>query len=108
MGITLETFDRTLDKKALIGPAGEAAALSERIKGDFPDFGLLYDMGHVPLLDETPLPALMNVKDHLVHSHVGNCVKVPSRPAYGDPHPRFGFPGGENDAPQLVEFLQAV
>lgn len=44
----------------------------------------------------------------MVHAHVGNCVKVPGRPSYGDLHPCFGFPGGENDVPQLVEFLRAL
>jgi sugar phosphate isomerase/epimerase len=108
VSINLETFDRTVDKKALIGPADEAAALATIIKADFPDFGILYDMGHMPLLDESPLSALTALKDYLVHAHVGNCVKVPGRPAYGDLHPRFGYPGGENDAPQLAEFLRAL
>jgi sugar phosphate isomerase/epimerase len=108
VAITLETFDRAIDKKALIGPADEAAALAAIVKADLPDFGLLYDMGHMPLLDESPLPALTTLKDYLVHAHVGNCVKVPGRAAYGDLHPRFGFPGGENDVPQLVEFLRAL
>ena len=108
IAITLETFDRTVDKKALIGPSDEAAALAAIVKADLPDFGLLYDMGHMPLLDETPRPALYMLKDHLVHAHVGNCVKVPGRPSYGDLHPRFGFPGGENDVPQLVEFLRTL
>lgn len=108
VGLTLETFDRSVDKKALIGPANEAAALAAAVKADCPDFGLLYDMGHMLLLDETPLRALTSVKPHLVHAHVGNCVKVPGRPSYGDLHPRFGFPGSENDVPQLVEFLQAL
>lgn len=108
VGITLETFDRKVDKKALIGPADEAAALAATIKKDYPDFGLLYDMGHMVLLDETPLPAMSAIKEHLVHAHVGNCVKVPGRASYGDLHPRFGFPGSENDVAQLVEFLRAL
>lgn len=106
--LTLETFDRAVDKKALIGPAEEAAAVAVVVKAEFPDFGLLYDMGHMPLLDEAPLPALTIVQPHLVHAHVGNCVKISGRPSYGDLHPRFGFPGGENDVAQLVEFLQAL
>ena len=106
--IVLESFDRTVDKKALIGPAGEAEAVAAAVKSDFPNFGLLYDMGHMPLLDESPRQALSILKDHLVHAHVGNCVKVPGRPAYGDLHPRFGFPGGENDVSELVEFLRAL
>lgn len=108
VSLVLETFDRTVDKKALIGPADEAAALASTIKREFPDFGLLYDMGHMPLLDETPLPALTILKGHLAHAHVGNCVKAPGNLAYGDMHPRFGFPGSENDVPQLVEFLRAL
>jgi sugar phosphate isomerase/epimerase len=106
--LALETFDRAVDKKALIGPAHEAAAFSRQIKTDFPDFGILYDMGHMPLLDEAPRPALTMLKPHLVHTHVGNCVRVPGRPAHGDNHPRFGFPDGENDVPQLMEFLRAL
>jgi sugar phosphate isomerase/epimerase len=108
VGVTLETFDRFVDKKAIIGPAQEAADFAALMKKDFPDFGLMYDLSHLPLLDEEALPALRAVKDHLVHAHVGNCVKVAGRPAYGDAHPRFGFPGGENDVEQLVDFLRAL
>lgn len=108
VGITLETFDRTVDKKALIGPSNEAAAVAAAVKEDFPDFGLMYDLSHQPLLDEEALPALTLLKDHLVHVHVGNCVKDPAHPAYGDQHPRFGLPGGENDVPELVDFLHAL
>jgi sugar phosphate isomerase/epimerase len=104
----LETFDREVDKKALIGPAKEAAAVAAELRQDFADFGLLYDMGHMVLLDEKPFPALGILKEYLCHVHVGNCVKVPGRPSYGDSHPRFGFPGSENDVPELVEFLQAL
>jgi sugar phosphate isomerase/epimerase len=108
VGITLETFDRTIDKKALIGPAGEAAALSARLRRQFADFGLMYDLSHLPLLDEEIGSALVAVKDHLVHVHVGNCVKVPGRQAYGDQHPRFGFPGGESGVDELVAFLRGL
>jgi hypothetical protein len=108
LSVVLETFDREVDKKALIGPAAEAAAIAERIKKDFPDFGLLYDMGHMVLLGETPVQALGKLKGHLAHVHVGNCVNVPGRPSYGDFHPRFGFPGSVNDVPELVEFLDAL
>ena len=108
LSVVLETFDRTVEKKALIGPAEEAAALAAALQVDFPSFGLLYDHAHGVLLDETPLAALSILKNHLVHVHVGNCVKVPGRASYGDSHPRFGFPGSENDIPQLTEFLCAL
>lgn len=106
--ITLETFDRTVEKKSLIGPSEEAAIVAQSVRREFPTFGLMYDMGHAPLLDEDPAEALKLLKEHLVHVHVGNCVKKPGLPAYGDQHPRFGFPGGENDVPQLVHFLRAL
>jgi sugar phosphate isomerase/epimerase len=59
-------------------------------------------------LDEQALPALSALKDYLVHAHVGNCVKAAELAGYGDQHPRFGFPGGENGVPELVDFLQAL
>lgn len=109
LGITLEIFDRDVDKRCLIGPADEAAALAEAVRADYEEFGLLYDLSHLPLLREEPLKALSIIKDHLVHIHVGNCVmRDPTHPAYGDQHPRFGIAGGENDVPQVVEFLRAL
>jgi sugar phosphate isomerase/epimerase len=108
MSITLETFDRTVEKKSLIGPSPEALGVSEAVRKQFPDFGLMYDMGHAPLLDEDPAEALRLLKDHLVHVHIGNCVKEAGHTAYGDQHPRFGLQGGENDVPQLVQFLRAL
>ncbi len=108
VSLSVETFDRTVEKKALIGPAEESAAFSAQMRRAFPNFGLLYDLSHQPLLDEEILPALYTLKDHLVHAHVGNCVKMPGRPGYGDQHPRFGFPGGENDVDELVAFLRGL
>jgi sugar phosphate isomerase/epimerase len=108
ISLMLETFDRDVDKKALIGPAEEAVEVARELRQDFPDFGLLYDMGHMVLLNEKPLPVLRKLRPYLHHVHVGNCVKVPGRISYGDSHPRFGFPGSENDVPELVEFIEAL
>jgi sugar phosphate isomerase/epimerase len=108
LSMTLETFDRAIDKKSLIGPSHEALEVSKAVKAKFPDFGLMYDMGHAPLLGEDPAHALRLLKDHLVHVHIGNCVKIPGHPAYGDQHPRFGLDGGENDVSELTVFLRAL
>jgi len=108
IGLTLETFDRTIDKKSLIGPSDLAAEFAARVKEDYPDFGLLYDLSHLPLLGEEITYALTTLKEHLVHIHVGNCVKKPGSPGYGDMHPRFGFPDSENDIPELAEFLKGL
>jgi sugar phosphate isomerase/epimerase len=108
LNVVLETFDREVDKKALIGPSDEAAAIAATLRHDFADFGLLYDQAHGLLLNEEPLEALTTLKDFLLHVHVGNCVKVPGRTGYGDLHPRFGYPGGENDVAQLAGFIEAL
>ena len=108
LDVVLETFDRTVDKRALIGPAEEAAHVADVVRRDFPGFGLLYDMGHMVLLGEKPAAAMKQLGASLVHVHLGNCVNVPGRPGYGDLHPRFGYPGSANDVPQLVEFINAL
>jgi sugar phosphate isomerase/epimerase len=108
VGLTLETFDRDVDKACLIGPSKYAAEFARVVREDYPTFGLMYDLSHMPLLREEALPALTLLKDVLVHIHVGNCVTDPDTPGYGDLHPRFGWPSGANDVPELVEFIQAL
>jgi sugar phosphate isomerase/epimerase len=108
VSLTCETFDRGIDKKALIGPRDLAAEFAAAVRVDFPDFGVMYDLSHQPLLNEKPEPALTLLKDHLVHVHVGNCVVDPAVPGYGDLHPRFGWPGGCNDVDELADFIRAL
>jgi sugar phosphate isomerase/epimerase len=108
LGLTLETFDRDVDKKSLLGPSELSAAFAKRIREDCASFGLLYDLSHMPLLHETTLQALPVLAPYLVHMHVGNAVMIPGKPAYGDLHPRFGYPNSENDTPELIEFLQGL
>jgi len=107
--ITLEVFDYDIDKKSLIGPAPLAKRFAEEIRKDFDNFGLMVDLSHIPLLHETIEESLLPIKDYIVHAHMGNCVmKSPSLPAYGDKHPRFGFPNGENDIDELAEYLRTL
>jgi sugar phosphate isomerase/epimerase len=109
IGITLETFDRSIEKKALAGPTRLCVEISEAVRRDYPDFGLMLDLSHIPLLGEGIREALVAGREHLVHTHIGNCVlRDRTHPAYGDQHPRFGIEGGENDTPQVVEFLRAL
>jgi sugar phosphate isomerase/epimerase len=106
--LVLEIFDRSVDKCALVGPAAEARELAEKVRKGYPEFGLLYDMGHMPLLGETPEQALPLLKEHLSEVHLGNCVKSSFLEAYGDKHPRFDYPGGVNGTPELVHFLKCL
>jgi len=109
MKISLEVFDYDIDKKSLIGPAWLAKRFAEDIKKTCGNFGLLVDLSHLPLLRETSREAILPVREHIIHAHIGNAVmKDPSFAAYGDAHPRFGFPNSENDVPELVEFLRVL
>lgn len=104
-----EIFDYDIDKKSLVGPAELAKRYAAEIRKEYDNFGLMVDLSHLPLIRETAAAAILPVKDYLVHAHIGNCVvKSPDLPAYGDMHPRFGFPGGENDVDEVAEFLQVL
>ncbi len=105
----LESFDAKYDKKCLIGPHKDALAVCRALRKDFPDFGIMVDLSHLPIQEESPKKALGTLKKaNIAHIHIGNSVKQQGHPAYGDQHPRFGLPGSENDVPQLVEFLKAL
>ena len=105
----LESFDSKYDKKCLIGPAKDALAVCRALRKDFPDFGIMVDLSHLPIQEESPKKSLGTLKKpNIAHIHIGNAVKQQGHSLYGDQHPRFGTPGGENDVPQLVEFLRAL
>lgn len=107
--IVHEIFDYDVDKKALVGPVSLAKRYAEDIRKEYENFGLMVDLSHLPLIRETAEESIRPIKDYLVHAHIGNCVvKDPSLPGYGDNHPRFGFPGGENDVDELVEYLRVL
>jgi len=107
--IALEIFDREIDKKCLIGPAKEAKKVAKKVRENFDNFGLIVDLSHLPLLNETPTQAIIPIKDYLIHAHIGNCVLKDKRhSAFGDQHPRFGIKGGENDVEELRAFLRVL
>ena len=107
--IVLEVFDRDIDKKCLIGPADTAREIAERVKRSCPNFGLMVDLSHIPLLSESPAQALQPVREHVAHIHIGNAFfKDRQDPAWGDQHPRFGYPGSANDVPEIVAFLREL
>lgn len=108
--VLLETFDRKpFGKNCLIGPTTEAVEVASMVAGYFPSFGLALDLSHLPLLEETPEHALKTAAGHLKHIHIGNCVmRHPDHPAYGDSHPMFSIPEGENGVDDLAEFLRVL
>lgn len=107
--LILESFDAKYDKKCLIGPHKDALAVCKALRKDFPDFGIMVDLSHLPIQEESPKKALGTLKKaNIAHIHLGNSVKQQGHPLFGDQHPRFGVPGGENDVPQVVDFLKGL
>ncbi len=104
----IETFDRTIDKKSLIGPNALGVELSRRVRAKHPGFGLMIDLSHFPLQFEKTVDAVRVTKEHIIHAHMGNCVLKQGHKLYGDLHPHFGCEGGENDTPELTEYLRAL
>jgi len=107
--LSVEQFDDTTDKKCLIGPADLTVQLAERVKEQVDNFGITADLSHLPMLPGSMADILAELAPHLIHMHAGNCVCASDDlHLYGDLHPRFGYPGGENDVAELVEFLQTL
>jgi sugar phosphate isomerase/epimerase len=107
--ICLEAFDYSIDKKALIGPSSRAKALAEAVCRYYPSFGLLVDCSHIPMIGESLEENLEPVAMYVRHAHMGNTyIKDPANPAYGDNHPRFGFPQSENDTEYLAAYLKKL
>lgn len=108
ISVSLEVFDYDVDKKVLIGPSDYAAHFAKKIQAENDNFGLLVDLSHLPQTHESSKYAIQTMKPYIKHFHIGNCVIKEGAVAYGDTHPRFGFPNGVNDVNEVKEFLQVM
>lgn len=106
--LVLEVFDHDCDKKALVGTCATAAAIAKAVRREFPDFGLLHDLSHIYLCGETPAVHFPLLREHLVAVHMGSSVRDRKHPLFGDTHPLFGMPGGDNDVAELRDFLKVL
>jgi len=102
LGIDLEIFDHTIDKKVLIGPAPDAFDIAKNVKADYPA------LSHIPLTFEDPYYVLKLLAPFIGHVHIGNGILDKKNPFYGDHHPRFGIAGGCNDYQEVANFLIAL
>lgn len=108
MMIEIEVFDYDMDKAALIGPAPYAAQFAADMRITHNNFGLLVDLSHFPTTYETSKFVVQTLRPYITHFHIGNAVVEKSCEAYGDQHPRFGFPNSANDVEELVDFFTVL
>ena len=108
MMVELEVFDYDMDKAALIGPAPLAARFAADMRMFCNNFGLLVDLSHFPTTYETSKFVIQTLRPYITHFHIGNAVVKKGAEAYGDQHPRFGFPESANDTDELVDFFRVL
>lgn len=108
MAVELEVFDYDMDKAALIGPAPLAARFAADMRMTHRNFGLLVDLSHFPTTYETSRFVVRTLRPYITHLHIGNAVVKPGAEAYGDMHPRFGFPDSANDVAELLDFFRVL
>ena len=105
LDLLLETFDSRADRKRLIGPTTRAARLAAEVAR--PNFGLMLDLSHLPLLSEPPAQAVRDAGPHLRHVHLGSCVLDKGSPLFGDSHPGFASPGSVNGPAEVRDMFRA-
>lgn len=108
ISVELEVFDYDVDKCALIGPAPLAARFAADIRLTHRNFGLLIDLSHIPITHESTGDVVRILRPYITHFHYGNAVMKRGCDAYGDKHPRFGYPNSENDVEELAEYLRVL
>lgn len=108
MMVELEVFDYDMDKAALIGPAPYAARFAADMRSTHNNFGLIVDLSHFPTTYETSRFVIRTLRPYITHFHIGNAVVKKGFEAYGDQHPRFGFPGSANDVMELLDFFRVL
>ena len=108
MNVELEVFDYDMDKAALIGPAPYAARFAADMRSTCSNFGLIVDLSHFPTTYETSRIVIRTLRPYITHLHIGNAVVKKGCEAYGDQHPRFGFPESANDTQELLDFFRVL
>lgn len=109
METLLEPFDRTTDKKYLLGPSEECVDFIRSLGADGDNLHIELDMAHVPLMGETFAHAIRTTAPYLRRVHLGNCVlQDRTHPLFGDSHPPIGYEAGEIDVPELAAILEEL
>lgn len=106
--ITLENYDRDIDKRFLLGPTSEAVEVARRVLKEHPNFGLTIDQSHLYQLGEDPACVLPEAMDVIVHIHLANCSLDRELPWFGDQHPRFRIAGSKVGAKEMASFLSIL
>lgn len=107
--ISLENFDREVDKRYLLGPTTETLEVIREVKASAGNIGMTPDISHLMLLDEDPAESVALAGEDVLHAHLSNyIISDRSNPRYGDNHPPFWVKDGEVGVQEVARFLQAL
>ncbi len=109
LGLSMEHFDREVDKKYLLGPTSETIEVIRRIQQKHDNMGITADISHLFLLGEDPAQSVRDAGDLVFHAHLSNyIVKDKKDPRWGDNHPPHWVPLSEVGPGEIAPFLQAL
>jgi hydroxypyruvate isomerase len=106
VNLLIETFDRTLDKKLLIGPMDEAVKVVTEVRKDYENIGVMWDLSHGPLIGEKP-DILNKAGDLLEHIHIG-CARMGENGGLLDHHPGFYSKNAVNTSDDVADLLEVL
>ena len=92
--VVLETGDRTVDARQLLGPTDLSMKLTEEIRKEYKNFYLTLDTSHIAQLGENVEASIEKALCLSNHVHLASCILTPGHPLYGDKHPFFSHPDG--------------
>ncbi|MGN1163675.1 MAG: sugar phosphate isomerase/epimerase family protein, partial [Candidatus Ornithospirochaeta sp.] len=92
--VVLETGDRTVDARQLLGPTDEAIRATEEIRRKYPNFYLTLDTSHIAQLGEDVESSIGKGFKYSNHVHLASCILTPGHALYGDKHPFFSHNDG--------------
>ena len=92
--VVLETGDRTVDARQLLGPTDLSMQVAEEIRRKYKNFYLTLDTSHIAQLGEDVEDSIKKALYLSNHVHLASCILIPGHPLYGDKHPFFSHPDG--------------
>lgn len=108
IAISMEHFDRDVDKKYLLGPTSETVEVIEQVKRKVSNIGVTMDISHLMLLGEDPAQSVKIASSHILHAHLSNYILREGDPRSGDHHPPFWVSYGMVGPREVASFLHAL
>lgn len=107
--LSMENFDREVDKKFYLGPTSETIDVVREVRKRVPNMGITPDVAHLLIMGEDPAESVAAAGELIFHAHLANfIIKDRDDPRWGDNHPPFWVDGSEVGVEHLAAYLDAL